>query len=96
MSQINVFMGLAEQQSISLYNCKHTWEDIDARAEQLGLNRSKYTQRLYELEIEHSLLSDNRKLDVIRKKYDVRRIDVVILVLLLAMTLVLLWGLLWV
>lgn len=76
-------MTLAEQQSISLSNCSHSWEEVDSRAEQLGLSRSKYTQMLYEIELKHKLLSDYKKLDSIGKKYDVRRIDIIILILLL-------------
>lgn len=92
-------MSLAEQQSISLSNSKYIWEDIDNRAEQLGLNRSKYTQKLYEIDMKYNILSDNHKLDVLKKKYDVRKIDIVIIILLLAMFmffLSFLWGFKWV
>jgi len=65
-------MSLAVQQGISLSTSKHTWEEIDDRCKQLGLNRSKYTQMLYELEIGHHILSNHQLLHLIKnpnKKY---------------------------
>ena len=46
-------MVLADTQGISLSSSEYTWEDIDKRASELGLNRSKYTQMLYELDIKN-------------------------------------------
>ena len=44
-------MSEADTHTISIAGSDLTWEDVDARAKEYGFNRSKYTQYLYEKDI---------------------------------------------
>ena len=78
-------MVLAEQQSISLSSSKYNWEDIENRSKELGFNKSKYTQMLYELDIVHHILSNHQLLHMIKNsdKKHIKFFDMVILLFLL-------------
>ena len=80
--------------SISMCSSKYTWDDVDKRAEELGIDRSKYTQRLIELDLEHKLLSNPIMLGWIQKgkKHTMRIIDYVLFLFLMAIFLLVLVG----
>ena len=85
--------NLPDTRSISLASSTYIWEDIEQRSKTLGLNRSKYTQMLYELDMKYNILSNYELLNRIKNpdKNKTRRIiDVVSLLLLMAILIVLL------
>jgi len=89
---------MAYSVSISMASSKYTWDDVDKRAEELRLDRSKYSQMLYELDLDYKLLSNPIVLDWIRKgrKNTTRFIDILILlfavgIFLLILCSILLW-----
>ena len=51
--------------TISLDGSELTWDDVDKRAKQLGMNRSTYTRFLYERDIEHKRFRDSKIVTVI-------------------------------
>ena len=48
-----------ELKTISLDGSHLTWDKIDSRAKQLNLNRSKYTQQLYEKDLQPKKIKDH-------------------------------------
>lgn len=72
--------------TVSLQSSNINWEIVDKRAEEIGLDRSKYTQMLYDLELKHHILSNHKILSYLKnnKRYDLRVIDIVFLLFLLA------------
>ena len=44
-------MGEIDTHTISIAGSDLSWEDVDTRAKDYGFNRSKYTQYLYEKDI---------------------------------------------
>jgi len=44
-------MGEVDTHTISIAGSELSWEDVDKRAKDYGFNRSKYTQYLYERDI---------------------------------------------
>ena len=44
-------MSEVDTHTISIAGSELSWEDVDARAKHYGFNRSKYTQYLYEKDI---------------------------------------------
>jgi len=72
--------------TVSLQSSKFDWGIVDSRAEELGLDRSKYTQMLYELDLDHHILSNHKVLDKVKnpRRYDIRILDVVSLFFILA------------
>lgn len=80
--------------SISLAGCNKTWDDVEARANQLNLDRSKYIQQLVETDITHHLLDNPQHLEYIQGNGKNKRklIDATILFFLLAIFTLLLIG----
>ena len=62
--------------TISMDGSKYSWEDVDERARQLNFTRSKYTQRLYEKDLDG-------------KKRDYRFVDIVMMCVLFVIVLLL-------
>lgn len=84
---------------ISLQSSNFDWDTIDSRAIDLGYDRSKYTQRLYELDIKYNILSNNQLLHIIKNsgKKKLKFFEIIILLFLfviLSCTLTLMWLLL--
>ena len=79
-----------DTRTISLRTGQYAWEDIDKRAESLGFDRSKYTQRLYELEINHNLFNQPEKIKQLTDKKRIRYTDFTMLMLLISIVLMLL------
>ena len=79
-------MNDSPTKTVSLQSSNFNWAMIDGRAEELGLDRSKYTQMLYDLDLNYNILSNHQLLNNIKnpRKYNIRIIDVVFLLFLLA------------
>jgi len=52
--------------TVSLSSSDLDWKIVDNRAKNLGFDRSKYTQKLYELDLKYNILSNNQLLHVIK------------------------------
>ena len=79
-------MNDSPTKTVSLQSSDINWAVIDNRADELGLDRSKYTQMLYLLDLEYNILSNHKILHSIKspKKYNLRIVDIVFLLFLLA------------
>jgi len=77
-------MTLSDTQSISLSTSKYTWEDIDKRCKELNMNRSKYTQMLYEHDIDNS----------VKHHFDIKFIVVILFLMTILAAILTLIGLL--
>jgi hypothetical protein len=72
--------------TVSLQSSNFDWVVVDSRAEELGLDRSKYCQMLFSLDLTYHILSNHSLLNQIKhpRKYNLRVVDVVFLFFLLS------------
>ena len=63
--------------SISMGSSKYTWDEIDLRANSLNLDRSKYIQKLVEIEFKNNLLMNHKLLKMLESGEYKRRLRVI-------------------
>ena len=71
--------------TVSLSSSNLNWDLVDKRANEIGFDRSKYTQRLYELDLKYNVLSNKKLLHMIEisGKEHLKFFDIVTLLFLL-------------
>jgi hypothetical protein len=82
--------------TVSMGSSKHTWDEIDSRANSLNLDRSKYIQTLVELDLKHNLLMDHKLLKMLDSGEYKRKLKVIDAVSILFFTaIIILLLLIW-
>jgi hypothetical protein len=86
IAHIFFYMNNNPTKTVSLQSSSISWEAVDGRANELGLDRSKYCQTLFDLDLKYHILSNHNLLHSIKnpRRYNMRVVDVVFLLFLLA------------